>query len=126
MGKLQSGLKKLFVPLSVLLGIGIALSWYSFGWVKSQRNYFQKRDFRQLATLSDQIHQKIDNFDPILDNFLSLLHQRESPPPDPAGYLKIICPDLEYQSADDVLEDVRGMPAHDPPSLSIERDEGRY
>ena len=59
MGRIQSGLKRLYVPLGVIAAVCVALSWYYFGWVASERDYFRKRDFRQLATLSEQIRQKV-------------------------------------------------------------------
>src|SRR2546425_1061534 len=118
--KVQSGLKKLYVPLGVMLGVGIALSWYYFGWVASQQDYFRKRDFRQLATLSGQVRQKVDNFDHVMDHVLDQFSQPQPPwtPQRKADYLKSICADLEYQDETDLPDEVRKRrQPQDPPSL---------
>ena len=77
MATVKAGMKRLWAPLGVILGVGIALSWYYFGWVGSRRDYFRKRDFRQLATLSGQIQQKIDNFDKVMDHSSDSIKDRE-------------------------------------------------
>jgi hypothetical protein len=124
MATVKSGLKRLCVPLGVILCVGIALSWYYFGWVASRREYFRKRDFRQLATLSGQIQQKIDNFDNIMDHSWELIKGRS--PEKRAEYFTKADSDLEYQDQNQLPQDVRHMEPNDPPSLAIERDEGQY
>ena len=120
----KSGLKKLYVFLGVILGVGIALCWYHFAWVASRRDYFRRRDFRQLATLSGQIQTKIDNFDNIMDHSWGSIKDWSGEKR--AAYFTNVGSDLEYQDKDDLPLNVRGMPANDPPSLAIERDEGDY
>src|ERR1051326_3971564 len=124
MGKIQSGLKRLYVPLGVIAAVCIALSWYYFGWVASQKDYFRRRNFRQLATLSEQIRQKVDNFDKVLDHFI--LQTRSLSCEGKALYLKNICPDLEYRLEDKLPEDIRRLEGHDPPVLAVEREDGKY
>ena len=124
MATVKSGLKRLSVALGVVVAVGIALSWYYFGWVASRRDYFRKRDFRQLATLSGQIQNKIDNFDNIMDNSWHLIKDWKSQKR--ALYFTNVDSDLEYQEQDELPKDVRSMKANDPPSLAIERDEGQY
>src|SRR6516165_5547585 len=120
MATVKSGLKRLYLPLGVTMGVGIALSWYYFGWVASRRDYFRKRDFRQLATLSSQIQQKIDNFDSIMDHSWDYLYKgRKSL--DAACYFTSVDSDLEYQKKDELPLDIRDMRPNDPPRLAIER-----
>jgi hypothetical protein len=119
-------LKALYVPLGVTLGLSIGLSWYYFGWVTSRRDYFRKRDFRLLATLSDQIGRKVDNFDSVLDNFSNYLQSERSPTAtEKAKYLKILCPDLEYLEANEHSEAILNkICPGDPPGIYVAGDEG--
>jgi len=120
----KSGLKKLYIPLGVILGVAAALFWYRFGWVAGRRDYFRKRNFRQLATLSGQIQRKVDNFDNIMDHSWSSINDLKGEKP--AAYFTNVGSGLEYQARNDLPLDVRNMPANDPPTLAIERDEDQY
>jgi hypothetical protein len=113
----------LFVPIAI--GLVAATVWYGFVWVPSQKAYFTDRDLRQLAILENQIKQKIEGFDRVMDNI------PDNPPfslrnkGDKQSFFHDLKIGIEYQEEDEVDDDVRNA-AHDPPSVKMKPDEGAY
>ena len=101
------------------------LFWFDRMWIPAQQQYLNERNLRSLRTISAQIKAKVDNFDQAIDHAIDSFPIAGHNAHDLGKYVRLFSPELEIVATDDRNPAWRKVRKGDPPSVTIQRDEGR-
>ena len=112
-------------PLAVAAACAAGLFWFDRIWIPAQQQYLNERNLRSLRTISAQIKAKVDNFDQSIDHAIDSFPFEAGKDELLQKYVKLFSPELEIVATDPQNPAWTKVRKGDPPSVTIQRDEGR-